>query len=142
MIDSLNALVGDYQVLYQKLRGYHWNVTGRMFFELHKLFEELYDEAAEIVDELAERIRALGGRPASTLKEQLSVARLKEDDGAPDGVTMVRNVAGDLGTLKGLLRETSGKASSGGDTASANLLDGIADKHEKNLWMLGAWLEG
>jgi starvation-inducible DNA-binding protein len=36
--EHLNQLVADYQVLYQKLRSYHWNVTGRDFFTLHPVF--------------------------------------------------------------------------------------------------------
>ena len=36
--DQLNTLLADYQVHYQKLRNYHWNVRGPMFFELHLKF--------------------------------------------------------------------------------------------------------
>ena len=27
-VENLNKLLSDYQVFYQKLRNYHWNVTG------------------------------------------------------------------------------------------------------------------
>ncbi len=38
--NRLNQLLADYQVFYQNLRGLHWNIKGREFFELHLKFEE------------------------------------------------------------------------------------------------------
>ncbi len=138
--DTLNQILADYQVLYQKLRTYHWNVTGRHFFGLHAKFEELYNDVNEKVDEVAERIRALGGKPLGTLSAQASAARLKEDDGSPDGIRMVQNVVADLEAINGFLRDAVAKAEEANDRATANLLDGFADGQEKTLWMLKAFL--
>ena len=35
---ELNQLLADYQVFYQNLRGFHWNIKGGEFFELHLKF--------------------------------------------------------------------------------------------------------
>lgn len=43
-----------------KTHGYHWNVEGPHFRQLHIQFMEQYTEMWTAVDELAERIRALG----------------------------------------------------------------------------------
>ena len=137
---QLNALLADYQVFYQKLRGYHWTVKGPMFFALHAKFEELYDAAAERVDALAERLMALGGHPVATLRGQLEIARLREDGETKDAPSMVRNVHDDLEALQRSLR--AAVEISGIDPATANLLEGIADEQEKTLWMLGAFLAG
>jgi starvation-inducible DNA-binding protein len=32
---KLNELLANYQQLYQNLRGFHWNIRGAKFFELH-----------------------------------------------------------------------------------------------------------
>lgn len=138
--NELNALLADYQVLYQKLRNYHWNVTGPMFFGLHARFEELYRDASDKVDELAERVVALGERPASTLKEQLAQARLAEDPTVPAAHDMVRNVHADLESLTSALRTSARRASDEDDVATANLLEGFADGQEKTAWMLRAFL--
>ena len=37
--NMLNDLLANYQVFYQNLRGFHWNVKGKAFFELHLKFE-------------------------------------------------------------------------------------------------------
>lgn len=140
--NSLSLLQADFSVYYQKLRHYHWNVRGPMFFELHRKFEELYLDAALKVDELAERILALGFAPPSTLKQQLEMTRLKEDEGRPDAIEMVRHVEQDMDALTGWLREVVGLASEEGDTATANMLDSMADAQEKQAWMLRAFLSG
>ena len=41
---ELNDLLANYSVFYQNVRGYHWNVKGEKFFELHLKFEELYND--------------------------------------------------------------------------------------------------
>jgi len=137
---GLCALLSDYQVFYQKLRGYHWTVTGPLFFGLHQHFEALYDDAAEKVDALAERIAARGARPPVTYKEYLGLARLKEDGGRPVPLDMVRNLAGDLEQLTREARALARTADEGGDSATTNLLDGFADAQEKAQWMLRAFL--
>lgn len=139
---GLSHLLADYQVFYQKLRGYHWNVTGPLFFGLHQQFEEMYNDAALKVDEVAERLAARGVRPPSTLKETLELTRLTEDGATADPRQMVQQVIDDLGSLNGSLRELSATAGESGDAASINLLDGFADGQEKTAWMLRAFLAG
>jgi starvation-inducible DNA-binding protein len=136
---DLARLLADYQVLYQKLRGYHWTVTGPLFFGLHAKFETLYLDAAEKVDALAERLAARGARPPVTLKEVLAQARLAEDDGRPAPLEMVKRIEADLVTLNQALRTSARAAGEAGDTATVNLLDGYADAQEKELWMLRAF---
>lgn len=137
---ALNRLLADHQVLYQKLRHYHWNVTGALFFGLHAKFEELYTATAVVVDDLAERILALGGQPLGTLGAQLQTATLAEDSTVPDARTMVANLIDDLETLNGGLRSASREHGEVDDAATINLLDAVADANEKTVWMLKAFL--
>ena len=53
IVQSINILIANYHVHYQKMRNFHWNVTGKDFFELRQLFEIRYDEAKSHIDELA-----------------------------------------------------------------------------------------
>ena len=52
---KLNDLLANYSVFYQNVRGYHWNIKGEKFFELHLKFEELYNVLFVKIDEVAER---------------------------------------------------------------------------------------
>ena len=69
LASSLNDLLANFQVYYQNLRGIHWNIKGKDFFNLHAKFEELYDDANMKVDEIAERILTLGETPLHTFED-------------------------------------------------------------------------
>ena len=60
---ELNILLANFQVYYQNLRGLHWNIKGKSFFDLHLKFEELYNDLVLKIDEIAERILTLGHTP-------------------------------------------------------------------------------
>ena len=77
---ELNDLLANYQLFYQNLRGLHWNIKGKEFFELHVKFEELYNDAVIKVDEIAERILTLEGEPLHTYSDYLQVAEIKEEE--------------------------------------------------------------
>ena len=70
--NELNVLLANFQIYYQNLRGIHWNIKGKRFFDLHVKFEELYDDANLKVDEIAERILTLGVTPLHTFEDYIS----------------------------------------------------------------------
>ena len=138
---SMNVLLADTTLFYQKLRHYHWNVQGHKFFELHVKFEEIYDKWVLFIDEIAERIIALDTVPLHTLDSMLKHATLKEDEDAPEGREMVNRIIADLLALRGSIDKIIGAAEESGDRTTANILDGIRDGLEADLWMLKAWLK-
>ena len=82
---KLNGLLANYQLFYQNLRGLHWNIKGKEFFELHLKFEELYEDAVIKVDEIAERILTLEGEPLHTFSDYLQSAEIKEEKSIVNG---------------------------------------------------------
>ncbi len=139
-IDTLNQLLADATVLYQKLRHYHWNVSGPRFPQYHELFESLYEAWAEAIDEIAERILQLGGVPRHTLAEMLAVATISEDPEIPPAETMLRRIHSDLQLLHGEILAAAQDTDREGDRVSTGLLDGLCTSLEKTLWMIGATL--
>jgi starvation-inducible DNA-binding protein len=139
--DGLTALQADYQVLYQKIRHYHWNVRGPQFFQLHPHFEQMYLATALKIDEIAERLLALGAPPLRTYGAVLKIARIKEDASLPNAQEMVRALHTDLQALNVHLRALAEAARKADDPATENLADGYADAQEKEAWMLRAFLE-
>ena len=138
--DGLQTLLADYQVLYHKLRGFHWTVRGELFFGLHLKFEEYYNDAALKADEVAERILAVGGVPATGIQGVLDRSRIEEASGSPDAKAMVRAICDDFALLVKNQRELAAAAGDAGDNATTNMLDGFADLQEKEIWMLSAFL--
>lgn len=132
----LNMLLADAVVYHYKLHNYHWFVKGHRFEELHEKFEELYNNASKDLDEVAERVLSVGGEPLGTLAECLKISQLDEETGRPTPEEMLKNVIADLKMRHTTSMSTIEAAEGEGDRGTANLLDDMNDRIEKDLWML------
>jgi len=141
LTQKLNTLLANYQVYYQNLRNFHWNVSGPNFFELHAKFEELYTTANESIDETAERILTLGARPLSSFSEYISHAAIKEALKVEDPKQMVEIVRDNLNTLLKLEREVLSSAGEKEDEGTVALMSEYITAKEKVVWMLSAYLK-
>ncbi len=141
LAESLNELLAHYQLFYLNSRGYHWNIKGDKFFELHVKFEELYTDALVKIDEIAERILTLGHTPLHTYTDYLKLSSIKEAKNVSDGKKAVSNV---LDGFKVLLQaerkilELSAKANDEGTNA---LMSDYIREQEKSVWMYSAYLK-
>jgi len=138
---GLNQLLASATVFYQKVRHYHWNVTGPHFFGLHDRFEELYTVWNDVIDEIAERVRSRGDRPVHTLADMLDLTSLDEDPSVPPADDMVRTVVADLSALEEEVEALVDRAEAADDAGTAALLEDLRDHIEEDRWMLRAWLE-
>jgi starvation-inducible DNA-binding protein len=141
VIAKLNDLLADYQVFYTNLRGFHWNIQGDKFYELHELYEEYYNEFAEKIDEVAERIVILGGVPANSFSVYLKQTGVEEVSGVSDWKAGTSNVLETLQYLLGKLRELQGVAIKSGDAGTVSLAAHGIKSFEKKIWMLSAYLK-
>lgn len=134
----LNQLLADYHIYYQNLRNFHWNVTGKDFFDLHEKFESLYNNAKVNIDIIAERILTLRFSPVSTLKEYLEMANIKESE-VKESEEMVDIVLNNHKVLIQGLRRIIEAAGESGDEGTVDMAAGFLSEIEKNSWMLDAW---
>ncbi len=142
-VDTLQKFLADESVLYQKLRNYHWNLTGPQFISLHQLFEEQYTELAETIDDIAERIRSYGARAIGTLKEMLEHTRLDEQPGnLPPARDMVAQLVADHETLVRHYRAAIEAMDDIDNIGEEDLFTGLLQDHQKKAWLLRAHLEG
>jgi len=139
IVKSLNSLLANYQVHYQKLRNYHWNVVGSDFFELHGVFEEEYNAVKANIDLIAERIRVFGQRPLSTLTEYLDESEIKETKGPISSQMMVKEILDDFEILLSFMIESTEAAQEVGDTATSLMITTFVERMEKRHWMLTAF---
>lgn len=140
LVEKLNSLLANYEIYYQNLRNFHWNVSGPNFFELHAKFEELYNEANLGIDETAERILTLGARPYSSFQEYIDHAEIKEAKHVENSKKMVETVRDNLNTLLKLERSALEAASEQGDEGTVALMSEYITAKEKTVWMLSAYL--
>ncbi|WP_372763184.1 Dps family protein [Pseudoalteromonas sp.] len=141
VINSLNTLLSSYQIQYMNARGFHWNIKGRNFFELHVKFEEIYNLLLVKVDEVAERILTLDGAPLHAFSDYLAVSKIKEAKGISDGVIAVENLLAGYSTLIQMQREILTLAGDAGDEGTAALMSDYISEQEKLVWMLKAYLD-
>ena len=136
--NAIKTLLANTYTLYLKTHGYHWNVEGPHFQQLHTLFMEQYTEMWTAVDELAERIRALGEYAPSSYAEMAALSSLEEETGQPDWKTMVKNLAKGHEAVAKSAREVLRVAEEIGDDATADVIAPRITLHEKTAWMLRA----
>ena len=141
IIDGLNTLLATYQVYYQNLRGFHWNIQGPRFFDLHTKFEELYDESAVNIDDIAERILALEGVPLHSFQQYLDTSKIEPKTNVHDGDTSVRTIIENLDSILGIEQEVLKMAASEDDEGTVTLVSDMIKIQEKTRWMFRAWLK-
>ncbi|CAM1353331.1 Dps family protein [Tenacibaculum insulae] len=140
LISELNLLLANFQVYYQNVRGLHWNIKGKNFFELHVKFEEFYTDAQEKVDLIAERILTLQGTPLHTFDDYVKIAKVqigKNISKDEEAVTLVVNSISELLKIERIILELSDVA---GDEGTNSMMSDFISEQEKMLWMMNAWL--
>jgi starvation-inducible DNA-binding protein len=140
LVRTLNQLLADYQIYYQNLRGFHWNLRGHLFFQLHDKFEELYREASETADEIAERVRALGATPLHTLEDYFQQAQLSSAKDISHGEEAVSIALKNSQVLLYDLNQALTLAEEFRDEATTTLISDLITATEKRNWMLKAFL--
>lgn len=140
LVKQLNQLLADFQIYYQNLRGFHWNISGPGFFELHRHFETLYTAAQLTIDEIAERILTLGEQPLHTLSDYIKSADIAEARDVSTAEETVRTTLKNIEILLHLEREIVNAANEAGDEGTADLLTPLIAVQEKQAWMLKAYL--
>lgn len=138
-VKELNVLLADYHMYYQKLRNFHWNITGHNFFDLHEQFELMYDDAKLKVDEIAERILTLRFQPESNFSTYLKLSNLKESSKDKSDVEMVEDLLHDHGVIINQMRSVIEVADKNEDEGTIDLIGAYIRELEKTSWMLDAW---
>jgi len=139
--DALGPVLADTYTLYLATHNFHWNVTGPMFQTLHGLFMTQYNELWLAIDEIAERMRTLGVRAPGNGSELARLTRLKEPDGAPAALAMVKYLCEGHEIVTETCRGVLGVAEGGKDKVTVDLLTRRMLEHEKAARMLRSLLE-
>jgi starvation-inducible DNA-binding protein len=137
---DLNTLLANFQLYYQNLRGIHWNIKGRAFFDLHVKFEELYNDANLKVDEIAERILTLGETPLHTFDDYTNYGKVPVGKNISEDNKAVMLIVDSLTELLKIERDILNKSSNACDEGTNAMMSGFISQQEKTVWMMKAWL--
>ncbi len=117
----------------------HWNVRGRKFHTLHRLFEELLGLLEAHIDETAERVTALGGDARGTVRMAAAVSPLPEyPERLANDIEHVAALMERFSEAAALARKAVDEAAALGDAGTADLLTGLSRDLDKGLWFLEA----
>lgn len=141
LAEKLNVLLSDYSIFYQNVRGYHWNIKGDKFFELHQKFQELYEDLFVKIDDVAERIKILGHNPEHRYSFYKKLAKVEESKEVADGVRAVNEILESLQIIITLQRELLHLASDTNDEGTNALMSDYIREQEKLIWMYTAYLK-
>jgi starvation-inducible DNA-binding protein len=141
LAEQLNNLLANYQVFYINARGFHWNITGDKFFELHAKFEELYNDLLVKVDEVAERVLTLGFTPLHTFSDYVRVSAIKEAKNVSDGKKAMQNILNSFSEIISLERSILELSADAGDEGTNALMSDYIREQEKLVWMYSAYLK-
>lgn len=139
MAKHLGNNLSDTYLLMIKTHGYHWNVTGPNFHDLHILLEGQYRELFEGADTIAERIRALDCPAPGSAKAFHSHTSVKEaNDQPPSAKAMIQDLIKTHEQVRTRVEESRSFAEEIQDRATEDLLIARLEAHDKQLWMLKA----
>lgn len=137
--DKLNKLLANYQLHYQNIRGFHWNIKGNDFFTLHIKFEELYKNAQVSIDEIAERIVTLEATPYHTFSDYLENSEIKEHKNVSTSKESVSKTVADMLVLIENERDVIDSADKANDVNTSDMMTALIKFQEKTLWMLNSY---
>ncbi len=141
LASDLNQLLANYQLLYMNTRGFHWNIKGDNFFELHLKFEELYNNFQLKIDELAERILTLNATPLHSYSEYLKVSQVKECTNLSNGKEAVQFILNSFQSIILLQRSILEKSAEVNDEGTNALMSDYIREQEKLVWMYSSFLK-
>ncbi|UBM62586.1 DNA starvation/stationary phase protection protein [Candidatus Sulfidibacterium hydrothermale] len=140
LAERLQELLADYQIFYTNVRGFHWNIRGEKFFELHLKFEELYNDLILKIDEVAERILTLGFAPEYRYSRYISSSQIQETEQTANGTQNVKNLIDSFSVLITKQRELLQLSAEADDEGTNSLMSDYIREQEKLVWMYSAFL--
>ena len=140
LAEKLSDLLANYSVFYQNTRGYHWNIKGEKFFELHAKFEELYNDLFLKIDEVAERILTLGQSPSHKFTDYLKQSEVQESLEVTDGFKAIKEILEAFKILIVKQRVILNLSAEVDDEGTNALMSDYIREQEKLVWMYSSFL--
>lgn len=138
LVEKLKIALANSFAFSLKTQGYHWNVIGSDFPQLHSLFGDIYTEVQTAVDEIAEHIRQLDSFAPGTLTRMLELSAVEEDEKIPVALKMIENLIAANETVMDSFTAVYEMAEKEKMYALSNYLQDRLTAHSKHRWMMKA----
>ena len=141
LADSLKTLLATNFAYYLKAQGFHWNVEGPDFSELHTFFQAIYEDAYSALDPTAEYIRYLGEYSPASLERFSELTEIAGQTKIPRARLMLEELKVNNDQMLELLNRCFDEASNDNEQGIANFIAERLSAHGKYRWQLTSYLK-
>jgi starvation-inducible DNA-binding protein len=141
LADALKTLLATNFAYYLKAQGFHWNVEGPDFSELHDFFQEIYEDAYSAIDPAAEYIRYLGEYSPASLERFSELTEISGQTKIPRARLMLEELKVNNDQMLDLLNRCFAEANDANEQGIANFIAERLSAHGKYRWQLTSYLK-
>jgi len=141
LADDLKTFLGSSYAYFTKAWGFHWNVEGSNFGELHKFFSKVYTDTQDSIDRTAEFIRTTNEYAPGSLERFQELSQISGQIKIPRARLMITELLADTQTMIDLSKSLFDAASAEGREDIANFAAERQEKHGKYAWQMRAYLK-
>jgi starvation-inducible DNA-binding protein len=135
LINSLERLLANVVNEYLHAHGFHWNVVGPQFAQLHEFFGEIYEDVYGSIDDIAENLRKLNVKAPFLLSQFTKLKDTPETDPS-DAMAMITALARINTAVIANLTEVFDIANSLDEQGICNFIAARIEMHQKWAWQL------
>jgi starvation-inducible DNA-binding protein len=137
LVEKLSHLLSDVVTMKAIAHGYHWNVKGIEFTQMHELFQEIFEDLDGSVDTLGEDIRKLGYDSPYFLTDFVEMTCLGDVPRlSGDAVQMLESLLNLNNSVNACVLSAFEVANACNEQGIANFLAERDDMHKKWGWYL------
>jgi starvation-inducible DNA-binding protein len=100
LIQAMKKALADHFAFYLKAHGFHWNVEGSDFVQLHELFSDIYEDFHGSIDQFAEEIRAMEAYAPASFSRFMELTDIQDEIKILPATAMLQRLLSDLATVK------------------------------------------
>ena len=141
LADALKTLLASNFAYYLKAQGFHWNVEGPDFAQLHEFFADVYEDAYSAVDKIAEYIRTLEEYAPNSFERFQELSQIPGQTKVPRARLMLEELLADTEKMKSIVMEVFAAAQAEGREDIANFMAERQDAHGKWAWQMKSFLK-
>lgn len=139
LIEALRRCFANVFNEYLHAHGYHWNVVGKDFPQLHEFFQEIYEDVYGSIDPLAEIMRKLK-QPAVFQLSEISSLRSTPEINPADAEGMLKALFDINNQVIMSLNIVFREANALNQQGVCNFIADRIDMHQKWAWQLRSTL--
>lgn len=141
LADNLKTLLATNFAYYLKAQGFHWNVEGPDFGELHDFFQAIYEDAYSALDPTAEYIRYLGEYAPASLERYSELTEISGQIKIPRARLMLEELNANNNQMLDVLNACFASANEENEQGIANFIAERLSAHGKYRWQLTSYLK-